>query len=160
MTTDSAAPVLVRPRRLRFDSFDQVLQEAADLNAREYQTLGNWSLGQALNHLGRAMHGSIDGPGFPASLKARILGRLFYRHYVLHVRFPAGVRLPRQAARLLVPGATSYEDGLAMLRSGLERLEKETRRVPHPILGPFSVRQWNRFHLRHAELHLGFFVPK
>ncbi|MBX9787841.1 MAG: DUF1569 domain-containing protein [Pirellulales bacterium] len=35
----------------------------------------------------------------------------------------------------------------------------ETRRVPHPVIGRLSVDQWNRFHLRHAELHLSFFVP-
>ena len=30
---------------------------------------------------------------------------------------------------------------------------------PHPVIGRLSAAQWNKFHLRHAELHLSFFVP-
>ena len=34
------------------------------------------------------------------------------------------------------------------------------QRVAHPVLGSMNAAQWELFHLRHAELHLGFIVPE
>jgi len=30
--------------------------------------------------------------------------------------------------------------------------------VSHPLFGKLSREEWNRFHLRHAELHMSFLV--
>lgn len=149
-----------RRRNLRFRNFDEVLAEAERLHLAGCRPLGNWSLGQTLGHLGRAMHGSIDGPPFNIPWYLKIIGRIFFRYWMLHVRFPAGFRLPRRAEEKLVPPPISFEDGLATLRSGIERLGRETRRVPHPLIGSLSPAQWNLLHLRHAELHLSFLVPE
>jgi hypothetical protein len=159
MAVDNVTTAPAR-RTLRFRSFDEALQDAATLNERGYTALGNWSLGRALGHLGQAIDLSIDGPGFSAPLKRKLLGRLLYRHYLLHIGFPAGVQLPADGVEKLVPGEMSYEAGRAVYERAIDRLSRETRRIPHPILGRFSIRQWNVFHLRHADLHLSFLLPK
>jgi hypothetical protein len=53
-------------------------------------------------------------------------------------------------------------------RACLKRLKPRHRRLPEPyrsmkpdvFLGPLSHREWVAVHLRHAELHLGFFIPE
>jgi hypothetical protein len=159
MTVESAQ---VRGRRkLRFRSFDDVLADAENVNFAGYLPLGNWTLGQAVKHLGNAMHGCIDGVAFEAPLHIRILGRLVMRYVILYWQFPPGAKLPRPAEQALVPANdTDFDEGMNVLRQGIKRLAVETRRVPHPVIGRLSVDQWNRFHLRHAELHLSFFVPR
>lgn len=147
-------------RKLRFKSFDEILSDAHQANAAGYVPLGNWSLGKALKHLGTAMHGSIDGVPFPVSTRVRILGRLIYRPVILYWRFPAGAKLPKSAERALVPtDDITFEEGMESLQKGIEQLSRDSRRVPHPVIGKLSVAQWNRFHLQHAALHLSFFVP-
>jgi hypothetical protein len=147
-------------RKLRFRDFDEVVAEAERVHAERYVPLGNWSLGQTVTHLGRAMHGSIDGPSFRVSRRFQILGRLVLRYLILYWQFPPGAKLPRDAERRLVPAADAdFAEGMETLRLGIHRLQCETKRIAHPVIGPLSVKQWNRFHLRHAELHLGFFVP-
>ena len=150
-------------RKLRFRSFDDVLADAHRIHEGNYEALGNWSLGQALKHLGSSMHFSVNGVGFPVSWKIFILGRLVFRPVILYWRFPPGAKLPPRAERAIVPSHdTSFEEGLRALQGGIDHLAADTtNRVPHPVIGNLSVRQWNRFHLRHAELHLSFFVePK
>lgn len=157
-----ALQTLEAPRRrvLRFSSFDEVVADAQRARDQQFVQLGNWSLGKALSHLGAGMDASIDGVPFPASLRTRILGRLLYRYVILYWRFPPGARLPRETAKVLVPQHdTDFEEGMQALRRGIDRLATETRRFAHPVVGRMSVSQWNRFHLRHAELHLSFFAP-
>ena len=157
-----ATQTLVKPRRrsLSFKSLDEVIADADRAHSGQYVPLGNWSLGKALTHLGQAMNASIDGVPFPTSLRTRILGRFVFRYLVLYWQFPPGVRLPMKTAQVLVPeNDVPYDEGLATLRHGMSRLASETQRLAHPVLGSMNIAQWNRFHLRHAELHLSFFVP-
>jgi len=52
----SAGKQSVRKRRkLRFATFDDVVADAERANAERYEPLGNWSLGQAVKHLGTAI---------------------------------------------------------------------------------------------------------
>lgn len=146
-------------RKLRFANFDEVVADAQQAHQRGYRPLGNWSLGQTLKHLGLAMHASVEGGTFSVPWWLKVVGRTLLRPYMLHLSFPAGFRLPRRAAQRLVPDETSYEEGFATLQSGIGRLASETQRGSHPVIGRLSVADWNRFHLRHAEMHLSFFVP-
>ncbi len=158
MTVDSTQ---VRGRRkLRFRSFDDVLADAELARAGGYLALGNWNLGQAVKHLGNAMDACIDGVDFTVPLSSQILGRLVFRYVILWWQFPAGARLPKPAERALVPASdTDFDEAMQVLRHGIKRLATEKRRQAHPVIGGMSVANWNRFHLRHAELHLSFFVP-
>lgn len=163
MATSEQAASAAKParRRLHFDNFDQVVAEIERLHAAPYRTSGNWTLPVAVGHLGQAMIGSVDGKPFQVPLWIKIIGRLYFRRKLVKGPFPSGFKLPRSAEAKLVPRADlTYEEGMARLRAGIERLGETTQRCPHPVAGTLSVEQWNQLHLRHAELHLGFFVPE
>lgn len=160
MAVDTKA---VRGRRqLRFNSIDDIWAEAETLaNAPQVNCLGNWSVGQTLKHLGVSMEGSINGPGFKAPLMLRIVGRLYVKRLLLNGPFPTGFQLPGAAAKRLVPpDDTTPAEGLTALRQGIHRLRSETARTSHPVAGPLSIAEWDRFHMRHAEMHFSFLVPK
>ncbi|MBX9791670.1 MAG: DUF1569 domain-containing protein [Pirellulales bacterium] len=148
-------------RKLRFGSFDEVLADAAGLHETPHRQIGNWTLGMVLKHLGNGMIGSVDGKPFPVNRKMKLLGPLVLRPYLLYVRFPSGFKLPRRAAEVLVPSTdVPYDEGLAQFHAGLARMAETDQRIAHPVIGRLNAAQWNRFHLRHAELHLSFLVPE
>lgn len=150
---------VVGRRKVHYDTFADLVADAERLAASQPRALGNWSLGQALKHIGLAMKGSINGIPFKVPWYIRLLGIVYLRRRMINGPWPAGLPLPRRAAAKLVPGETSPEEGLQVLREGIEALGRETQRVPHPVAGKMTVEQWNRLHLRHAELHMSFFVP-
>ncbi len=71
-----------------------------------------------------------------------------------------GFKLPPAAAKNLVPGPTSTDEGLAALRAAIARQEREPNRAPSAFLGPLSHEEWNQLHLNHAALHMSFLVPR
>ena len=148
-------------RRLRFRDFDELLTEVRRLHAAPHRALGNWSLAQIVMHVGRVMDGSIDGSQAPAQfpLPARIVGRLFLRPFLLHVAVPAGIQPPAAVRREFMFDQADFDEAFGCLESGVHRLGHQTTRVVHPLLGRLSAAQWDKFHLRHAEMHLGFIVP-
>ena len=58
-------------RKLRFESYEEVLTDVEHLAAGEVRLLGNWSFGQILKHLALAVDSMIDGGPFnlPAPVK-------------------------------------------------------------------------------------------
>ncbi len=70
-----------------------------------------------------------------------------------------GYPLSGEAARILIPESTETAEGIRELREAVNRLKEEPKRVPRHVLGRFSREQWDRYHQRHAELHLSFIVP-
>lgn len=144
-------------RNVRYRSFNDVLNDAEALVLTEQRTLGNWSLGQILWHLGRSMDESIDG--FPMQLPwpMRLLVRLMMKQRLLVGPLPAGIEMPRKAQR--PPIEVDVRDALATLREAIARQQKSTSRVPHPVLGRISHEDWTQAHLRHAELHMSFVLP-
>ncbi len=149
-------------RRLHFSDLNEVVADVSSLHTRPHHLLGNWTLAQIAKHLGQVMHGSIDGSATPFQfpLLARVAGRLFLRPYFLHVAIPKGIRLPRTATKLFMFEDGDFDDAMHRLETGVARLQQETARVPHPLLGCLSAAQWDKFHLRHAESHLSFVIPE
>ncbi|MBX7165862.1 MAG: DUF1569 domain-containing protein [Pirellulales bacterium] len=148
-------------RRVHYRDFDELLADAERLAALpRVQCLGNWTVGQTMQHLGNAMHGSIDGPTFNVPWHIKLIGRLFLWRWLVYGPFPAGLQLPRRAAERLIagPDATTAA-GLEKMRTGVARLRSETQRIIHPVTGPLTPAQWERFHLTHAALHMSFLVP-
>jgi hypothetical protein len=143
-------------RKLRYDSYQDLLNDAERLAVSNVRTLGNWSLGQVLGHLARAMELSIDGTDFKASWPVRLAARLFFRQRLISGPMPAGFQVPRAARDAFVPPPTSSQTGLAELRRAIDRLHNETDRAPHPVLGELSLDEWDSLHLRHAEMHMSF----
>jgi hypothetical protein len=157
-------------RRLRFDGLDAMLADAracvgADARGRLVRR-GNWSIGQALNHIAAW----IEYPfvGYPPELvlpevmtaaaraaKARIMSEPMH----------PGERLPVEG---LSAGTLATEDvggvvGLARLETAAAHLRTGKPDGPTPFADPafgtITRREWMEMSLRHAELHLSFFVP-
>ena len=57
-------------------------------------------------------------------------------------------------------GEVSTQDGLDQLRTQIERLNREAKRAPSPVFGKMTREEWDQLHLRHAEMHLSFYVPE
>jgi hypothetical protein len=143
-------------RRVRYASIDDLLTDAERAVNSHATTTGNWSLGQILEHLAIANEKSIDGFGFSASWPVRTIGRLVFKKRLLEKGLTPGFKLSPKAAAVLVPGETDTVAALAHLRKSLERLKNESKRSPHPFLGPMTADEAERICLRHAELHMSF----
>ena len=148
-------------REIRFESLDDLLADAEKLASGEVRTVGNWTLGQILEHLAQAMISSIDGTDmkFPWLMKKII--RLFVnKDKMLNKTVPAGFKIPKKGEPQFSPSPdVSTEDGLASLRAAVQRCQTEEARAEHPVFGELSREQWDKFQLRHAELHLSFAIP-
>jgi len=149
-------------RLLRFHSLDEAIQEADRLAAAERQSrltqLGNWTLGQALNHI--AGWGEFSYAQCP--LKTPWFIRLILwlqKRSFLYSPMRAGIRIPGVANGTLVTEPVSVDEGLSRFRTVFQRLKTQPPTHPSPALGPLTHDEAIAINLRHAELHLGFFVP-
>lgn len=118
--------------------------------------LGNWPPGAILDHLARAMHGSIDGvPDLKVPMFLKVVGPLVKRQ-VLMKPLGKGLKLTPKDEALVWNRAASFDEGLKALRGALARAEssKNQMRVRHPVFGAMTPEDWGLFHMRHAELHL------
>jgi hypothetical protein len=146
-------------RTLHFESIDDIAAEVEHLAAAgEPRSLGNWSSGQVLEHLARAMDSSIDGFPDVVPWVVRVFLRVFMKRHFLTKPMAAGFNLPPKAAPLL-PTAATWDEGLRSLRAAIARQRAEPSRKPHSGLGPLTREEWEQFHCRHCELHLGFLIP-
>lgn len=89
----------------------------------------------------------------------RIMAPLLKRRFLTQTT-PAGFQFPDRIKPQVDPNPTiSTADGLDALRFAVSRCQSESHRAPHPFLGKLSKDDWDRFNLRHAELHMSFVVP-
>jgi hypothetical protein len=150
-------------RILRFETIDQMLAEVDRLVAAEQtgrlKQLGNWTLGQTLGHLaGWSEFGYTRAPLNPPFFIRWILK--FMRKKFIHGPMPAGAKIPGVPGGTLVTEPMSVEDGLNRFRSIIERVKAEPPTVPSPALGMLTHEESIALNLRHAELHLGFYIPE
>jgi hypothetical protein len=167
-TPTSSSPLVntakVASRRiLHFDTLDQVLAEVDRLveaeKAGRLKQLGNWTLGQALGHLACWMEYFYT----PAPLKPpffiRWILRLQRNSFIWKPKKP-GVRIPGVKGGTLGTDPIPLDEAVPRFRRVVERLKKEGPTVPSPAVGPMTHEEGIAISLRHAELHLGFFVPE
>ena len=147
-------------RTVSYQSYEDLLSDAQRLADSEVKMLGNWSLGQILEHLGRSLDASIDGTGFQVSLPMRIVGSLFFKGKFLNQTLPAGFKIGKQVEPKFLPDeGVTIEEGLDHLRRAIARCQQESTRATHPLFGNLSTGDWDKFNLRHAEMHMSFAVP-
>ena len=163
-TAMSAAPVntakVTGRRELHFTKLAEIQAEAERLVAAPHRQLGNWPLGYALAHLAGSMKMSLDGADFTAPFYIRWFAPLIKKR-LLRGPMKPGFQLPQQATKQLMPdGPVSTPEGMNQLRTTIERMDREPQRHPSPVFGPMTREEWDQLHLRHAELHLGFYVPE
>ena len=159
MAVDTAK---VRGRRpLSFASLDEVVAEAERLvAARDVEMLGNLSLGQILAHLAIPINGAIDGVKVKGPWVIRTFLGPWIKARIARKGMSPGFQLPAKFAKDFFPENVSSAQGLEMLRKAVARQKTERMTSDHPMMGPMSHEDWERLHRRHAELHLGFAVPR
>lgn len=141
-------------RTLRFESFDEAMQEAETLAAGPHQTTGSFSLGQIFEHLARTLEiasGNRDAP--PSTWFMRTFSRVI-RPMVLR-KAATGFKLPGPAQEVLWPSEeVSVEDGIARLREAAEKFRAFDGSIPHVFFGNLSAAQHHQLQCRHFEGHL------
>lgn len=147
-------------RELNFKSLDDIAGEIERLaQARKLKTVGNWTPGQILRHLAIVMNGAVDGLEIPLPFFMRIIVPImvfFRKSAFLNGRMPSGIQLPKAATETLVPPPTTWEEGLATIRSAIQRFQAAPVLKPHPFMGELSRDEWTKLQCRHCELHLSF----
>lgn len=148
-------------RKLRFNSIDEALIEADRLVAAQQQgrlaQLGNWTLGQAFNHIAGWAEFSYTQCPLKTPLIIRLILWLRKRSF-LYGSMPAGIKIPGVPNGTLVTELVSLEDGLSRLQAAFQRLKTDPPTHPSPALGKLTHEEAIAINLRHAELHLGFFA--
>lgn len=151
----------VTRRPIRLNSLDELLAEADRLAQADRQgrlkRLGNWTLGQALNHLAAWINFNYEG--FPPRAKPPAVIRFllrFMRNRFLNNGLPAGVNIPKVEGGTYAVEVVSTDEGLARLRKAVQRLRTEPPKFQSPAFGPMTDEERIKLNLRHAELHLGF----
>lgn len=162
----SHPPSTAQRRRLRFSSLNDIRSDLARVEAAHARGslghLGRWPAGPILEHLGFAVGGSIDGiPAIRFPWYFRFGARLA-RAWVLNHPLKPGVKLNAEGESAAWNPNTTFEDGLRMYLVQLDRAEvrpgkpNQAMNKRHPLFGALTPEEWMLFHLRHAELHLGF----
>jgi hypothetical protein len=147
-------------RALRFSSPADLEADVARLveadRAGRLTCLGNWSLGQALNHLGTwASFAFEPNPLKPPFFVRWVVGLRKDRY--LNGSMPAGVRIPRVEGGTIACEPKSLDEGLARFDAAWARLKNEVPTRTNALFGPLTHQEWINLQLRHAELHLSFF---
>lgn len=129
---------------------------------------GKWSIAGILEHLhlsyarsaaaiARRREKGAGAPARPRTMKQRL------QQFVVVTLgyFPPG----REAPKMTVPSGRPYADVLADLERVFSELDESLAAadsalggsqpvLDHPLLGPFSVNQWRKFHLVHTRHHV------
>lgn len=150
-------------REVRLESLDDLRAEVERIAAAEragtLRRTGNWSAGQAFEHLGTFMAMSIDGFPPEATLPwwVRAAARLLKRRAARGMPPPAGLKLPAEATFLLPRDVVELEEGERLILRQLDRVRAGERfEQPSPAFGALSHEAWTGLHLGHAKLHLSF----
>jgi hypothetical protein len=158
--TDMSKPA----RQLRFNTIDDVHREVQSLldadRAGGLSTTGQWSLGTSLGHLATWIEYSYRPEGAPVSPPwiLRFFAKLMKSRF-LNKPMPAGMRMGKLPAGTLGVDEMSTAEGAARFLPLLDRLSREAPTAKNPLFGFMTHEEWKKLHLRHAELHLGFFNP-
>lgn len=152
---------VVGRRVFRFETIDDALADADRLVAAEragrLRKLGNWTLGQTLGHLAIWAEYSYTGSPLKPPFFIKWMLRLRKRKF-LHEPMRPGVKIPGVAGGTLATDPMPLDEALRRLRRVMERLKVEAPTRPNSIFGQMSHDEWIAINLRHAELHLSFFV--
>jgi Protein of unknown function (DUF1569) len=150
-------------RVLRFESLDQAIAEADKLAAADragkLTAVGNWTYGQALNHVATWAEYSYTGAPLSAPFFIRWILRMQKKKFLTKPMKP-GVKIPKVQNGTLATEPMPTDAAMEKFHNVFRRLRTEAPTVPNTIFGPLTHDEWKNLNLRHAELHLGFFIPQ
>lgn len=149
---------VVNRRALHFKTVDDILRDAEEITSGEVRHLGNWTPGKIFKHIAITMDNSVDGVDFKAPLLIRIVARLMKKSF-LNNTMKSGFQMPeKMKPHFSPPDDVSIEEGLTALRESIERYKSATDLQPSPVLGNLTRDEYDKLHMRHAEMHLSFIV--
>jgi hypothetical protein len=121
--------------------------------------VGNWTLGQSFGHLAAWINYAFDGYPIKIPWFVRLIAPLIKKRFI-NSPMRAGSRIPRvnEGTFGLVPLSTY--DGLEAFKNACARLKGTAPSQPNPLLGKLTHEEWIAMNLRHAELHLSFFIAE
>lgn len=150
-------------RKLRWRRLADAVADAEQLAQAEAENrlrpLGNWTLGQACAHV--AYWAERPFEGYPDSVNPPWFMKLMMRlaKPVLFAKgMPTGMRLPGTPDGTLGQDDMPADQAVERLRSAFAKIDAERPADPNPLFGPMTHDGWRKLNLRHAELHLSFFV--
>ena len=146
-------------RIVQYSSMSAFRADVEKLVAGKYETVGEWSFGQIVQHLAININGSFDGFSFRAPWFMRFLIAPFMKKSLLTQPMKPGFKLPKSAAAALPAAEVTTGEGLDLLLAALDRFEKEAPEAKSPFLGTLTPKEWVALHLKHAELHMSFVRP-
>ncbi len=164
MTTQSIDGTRRERRELRFATMDDMLAEAERLAAApQVELVGNWSLGQILEHVALAIEKAIDGTAGQAPWYMRLMMKFVGPSMLRRLEtgtVPSGFRMPKSLQGDFLPANNvTTEDGLDHLRRAVERWKAEDRRATHVAFGSITSEQHDLVQRRHAEMHFSHVIP-
>lgn len=150
-------------RKIRFESLDDLRAEtqriAAADRAGTLRRTGNWTAGQCFHHLATWIGYAYTGAPPPAPpFFVRWIGP-FMKKTWLQKGFPVGVRMPVEGGTHGVE-VRATDEGERELLAAIARLDRERLPDRHPVFGAMTKSDWVAVHLRHAELHYSFLLPR
>ncbi len=147
-------------RKLNFHRLSQAVHECRSLLNSGYSKTGNWTLGQACQHLRLTIEANLHG--YPAWMSAlgfplRPLLRTFLLPRLFRGDSPAGIRT---APRFVPPQNLDDKDEVEAFVLCVAEFENHPGPFfPHPGFGQLGPDSFERFHAAHAAHHLSFLVP-
>lgn len=152
-------------RDLKFESFQEIAQDADNLLQAGYSATGKWNLAQSCLHLEDWLRFQIDGfPTPPLPIKILMwgtkvmAGKRMLKNIMTH-GFPKGSMTAPET--VYQPDAASDQDGVDKLKATIERLEKhEGEFHTSPLFGRLTREQVIQLQLLHCAHHLNFLIPK
>jgi len=156
--SENAAEVPGR-RELHFESVDDILADAEQVMGKPHRAVGNWSAAQILEHLALAFNRSVDGSSYRPPFFVRWAASLLKRR-ILKGPMPSGFKMPKaMQPDFMPPDNATDQNALEELHTSINRYKSAAQLAPNVALGKLSREEWDKLHLRHAEMHLGFIVP-
>ncbi len=149
------------PRRsIHLASYDALVVEAQRLVENEATGTGNWTLGEAIDHVAKGVAMSVEGSSLKAPLLMRIMGRMM-KNRAIAKGFGPGIKPPGIFAAAFAPEpGVRGDEALNRLRRDVGAAQQAPEGRASPMFGVMTNDQWEQFQCRHAELHFGFFdVP-
>lgn len=147
-------------RELRFESLDALAAEAQALAEGEQLgklvARGNWSLGQAINHVAVWIElAYADHVPVKVSWFQRLLAP--FARKLLNESIDPGYRYKGTPGGTLGTEPAETGPALARLHRAIDRLKVEPPQTRDPVFGRLTHEQWIALQLRHGELHFSFF---
>lgn len=151
----------VKGRRIiRFETIDDAIRDAEMVASSKCRQVGNWTVGQVLDHLARTLRIAFDGPQLQAPWFARTFVAPFMKRAFCETSMPSGFQFTKRMLPLCPDDTVETDVALNDFRKQFERLKLETPSSPHAFFGTLTREEWVGTQLRHCELHLSFLQPE